>query len=80
MCVGRCEITRRADNEPDVARRAAYMREAETIMQLDAPVVPVWYTTNNNVLNPKITGFVDNIADHHPTRFLCVKDAKKAAP
>jgi len=69
-----------ADNEPDVKTRADILRRAEEIMQKDAPVASLWYTINKNLVNPRVTGFYDNIADHHPTRFLCFKDAKKAAP
>lgn len=68
-----------ANREADVVKRAAILREAEAMMQLDAPVATLWYTINKNLVDPKITGFVDNIIDHHPTQYLCFKDQKPAA-
>jgi len=64
----------KADNEPDVAKRAQFMADAEQVMLEDAPVAPIYFYVNKNLVNPKITGWVDNIIDHHRTRFLCVKD------
>ncbi|MET0295663.1 MAG: peptide ABC transporter substrate-binding protein, partial [Phenylobacterium sp.] len=65
-----------ADNEPDVARRAAILRQAETLFLADDNVVTTTFGTSRNLVNPKITGWVDNIVDRHPTRYLCVKGAK----
>jgi oligopeptide transport system substrate-binding protein len=64
----------KADNEPDAAKRAQYLADAEEIMLEDAPVAPIYFYVNKNLVNPKVTGWVDNIIDHHRTRFLCVKD------
>ncbi len=63
----------KADNEPDPARRAAYMAEAEHMMLEDAPIAPVYFYINKNLVSPRITGWVDNLVDHHRTRWLCVK-------
>lgn len=63
-----------ADNEPDVAKRAEDMRRAESIMLADAPLAPVFFYVNKNLVNPRITGWVDNIVDHHRTRYLCEKN------
>jgi oligopeptide transport system substrate-binding protein len=68
----------RADNEPNAAIRADYMAQAEAVMLDDAPVVPIYFYVNKNLVNPKVTGWVDNIVDHHRTRFLCVAGAKPA--
>jgi len=63
-----------ADHEPDVARRAQYLRQAESIMLADAPLAPIFFYTNKNLVNPKVTGWVDNIVDHHRGRYLCEKN------
>jgi oligopeptide transport system substrate-binding protein len=63
----------KADNEPDADKRADYLREAETMMLTDAPIAPIYFYINKNLVNPRITGWVDNIVDHHRTRWLCVK-------
>ena len=69
----------RADHEPDGARRAAYMREAESIMLGDMPVVPISFSVNKNLVNPRITGWQDNITDLHRTRYLCERGARPTA-
>ena len=62
-----------ADNEPDAAKRAAILARAEALMLSDAPVAPYYFAVNTNLVNPRITGFTDNIVDQHRSRYLCVK-------
>jgi oligopeptide transport system substrate-binding protein len=62
-----------ADNEPDAGRRADLMARAETVMLRDASVAPVFFYVNKNLVSPKVTGWVDNIIDHHRARYLCLK-------
>ncbi|MDP3660785.1 peptide ABC transporter substrate-binding protein [Phenylobacterium sp.] len=69
----------RADNEPDAVRRAGYLAQAEEIMLRDAPVAPVFFYVNKNLVSPKVTGWVDNIIDHHRSRYLCVEGRQPAA-
>jgi len=63
----------KADHEPDAVKRAQYMAEAEHIMLEDAPIVPVYFYINKNLVSPAVTGWVDNLVDHHRTRWLCMK-------
>ncbi len=63
----------KADNTPDPKARAALLAQAEAMMLDDAPIVPLYFYINKNLVNPKITGFVDNIVDQHRARWLCVK-------
>ncbi|HRD27107.1 MAG TPA: hypothetical protein PLO65_02280, partial [Caulobacter sp.] len=63
----------RADQEPDAVKRAALIARAEHIMLEDAPVAPIFYYVNKNLVRPEITGWVDNLLDHHRTRWLCLK-------
>lgn len=65
-----------ANNEPDLKAREAILREAESLMLNDVPVAPVYFASNQNLVSPRVTGWIDNIVDQHPTRFLCFKDAK----
>lgn len=63
----------RADQEPDPVKRAAFIARAEHIMLEDAPVAPIFFYVNKNLVRPEITGWVDNLLDHHRTRWLCLK-------
>jgi oligopeptide transport system substrate-binding protein len=49
------------------------MAQAEQVMLEDAPITPVYYLINKNLVSPRITGWVENLSDHHRTRWLCVK-------
>jgi oligopeptide transport system substrate-binding protein len=68
-------LLRQADNEPELKRRAALLAQAEAIMLRDAPIAPYYFAVNTNLVNPRVTGFVDNITDHHRSRYLCAKGA-----
>ncbi len=70
------DLLARADNEPDAKVRAGYLAEAEKIMLDDAAVAPVFFYVNKNLVSPKITGWVDNIVDHHRTRYLCMANPR----
>lgn len=65
----------KADAEPDANRRADYLAEAEKIMLDDVPIAPIYFYVSKNLVNPNITGFTDNIIDHHRARYWCVKGA-----
>ncbi len=69
-----------ADHEPDGARRARYLAQAEQMMLDDADVAPLLVGVNLNLVNPLITGWVDNAADIHPIRDLCLNDAGGTRP
>jgi len=63
----------KADNETDIKRRAGDLAKAEQTMLNDATVAPIYFYVNKNLVNPRITGWVDNIVDVHRARLLCVK-------
>jgi oligopeptide transport system substrate-binding protein len=65
----------KADHEPDAVVRAGYMARAEQMMLDDADVAPLLIGVNLNLVNPHITGWVDNDTDIHPIRDLCRNDA-----
>jgi oligopeptide transport system substrate-binding protein len=69
----------RADKEPDAGKRAAILARAEQLMLDDAAVAPTFFYMAKNLVNPKVTGWVDNIVDYHPVRYLCMPGAKAQA-
>jgi oligopeptide transport system substrate-binding protein len=66
----------KADHDPDIASRAAILVQAEHMMLEDAPVAPVFFYVSKNLVNPRVTGWIENIADHHRKRWVCFKDAE----
>ncbi|HEX3916621.1 MAG TPA: peptide ABC transporter substrate-binding protein [Caulobacteraceae bacterium] len=72
-------LLNKADNEPDAAKRTAYLAQAEQLALDDANLVPLYDGVNSNLVNPHITGWVDNDSDIHPIRALCRNDAPAVA-
>lgn len=62
-----------SDHEADAARRAAILAKAEQTMLDDEAIIPLFYVVNRALVSPKVTGWVDNVARIHPTRWMCVK-------
>ena len=60
-----------ANAEPDGNKRAAIMAKAEHIVLEEAPNAPVTFDINYSLVSPKVTGWVDNISDKHPSRYMC---------
>jgi len=65
-----------ANNEKDLKKRAHTMRVAEQLMLDDHTVAPLYFGVSRNLVNPKVTGWVDNSEDFHKIRWLCVKGAR----
>jgi oligopeptide transport system substrate-binding protein len=59
-----------ADSEPDAGKRAAILARAESLMLEDAPVAPIYFYVNKNLVNARIAGWRDNLTDWHRVRFL----------
>jgi oligopeptide transport system substrate-binding protein len=50
--------------------RAAVLRQAETLLMRDMPVIPLYYYVSRHLVKPGVNGFVDNIRDIHLSRYL----------
>ena len=62
----------KADQEPDAARRALILREADQRMMDDEGMAPIGYVVSRSLVSPKVTGWVDNSLNVHRARWLCV--------
>jgi oligopeptide transport system substrate-binding protein len=59
-----------ASTEADPGKRMKELSDAEAILMKDLPVMPLLYYSNHNIVSPKLHGFVDNVMDKHPSRFI----------
>ena len=65
-------LMRRAEVTLDLDARARLMEDAERIMLADAPIIPLSNDVSRRLVKPWVTGWVDNIVDVHPTRYLAI--------
>lgn len=66
-------ILDQATQEPDGAKRAALLHQAEALMLADTAVLPLLTRVTQDIVSPEITGYVDNPEDIHRTRYMCRK-------
>jgi ABC-type oligopeptide transport system substrate-binding subunit len=62
----------RALREADLVRRAALLREAESIALADQPVAPLYYLVSRRLVSPRIVGWQNNPRGIHVSRWLSV--------
>jgi oligopeptide transport system substrate-binding protein len=69
-------LLNQSNQEQDLAKRAAIFAEAEKLMLEDFPITPMWVQVTQALVDPTLTGWVDNAKDNHRSRFLCRKGMK----
>jgi oligopeptide transport system substrate-binding protein len=67
----------RADHESDLVRRGQVLKHAEHIAMEDATIAPIFHYVSKNLVSPKLTGWVPNLADWHRSRYLCFAGRKQ---
>lgn len=67
-----------ANAEADLEARAALLAQAEALMLSQDALIPIYFVVNKALVNPRVTGWVDNIANFHRARWLCVDGAPQA--
>ena len=60
----------RAAAERDLATRADLLHRAESIAVRDLPWIPVMHTRSKALISPRLQGYVPNLRNAAPTRFL----------
>jgi oligopeptide transport system substrate-binding protein len=67
------ELMAQSSRENDPAVRADMLRRAEQIALDENPIIPVFLESSANLVDPRITGFYDNIEDKHRARWMCIR-------
>jgi oligopeptide transport system substrate-binding protein len=66
------ELVKGGAFETDLAVREGMLEEAERIFLEDSPLIPIYFYTTQHMVKPTVGGWIDNIKDVHPSRFLSV--------
>ena len=64
-----------ANAEADLEARAETLAQAEALMLAEDALAPIYFVVNKALVNPRVTGWMDNIANFHRSRWLCVEGA-----
>jgi oligopeptide transport system substrate-binding protein len=64
---------RQARQEPDPAKRADLLREAEAILvDEEMPIVPLYFYVYTYLVRPKVRGVFDNFRNVHPFQYMYI--------
>jgi len=63
----------RSNHIRDPAARATVLREAETLLMSENPVIPIYYYVGRRLVSPRVKGWIDTPGGTTPTRFLRVE-------
>lgn len=64
-----------AGAEPDPVRRMQALRDAERLLLDEQPIIPIYFYTTMNMVNPRVKNFSLNPQDTHPLHILRVDGA-----
>ncbi|MFB2561940.1 peptide ABC transporter substrate-binding protein [Rhizobium sp. IMFF44] len=67
-------LIKQGNEEIDLKKRAEIYKKAEQLALDDSAAIPIYYYVSQNIVAPKVQGFVDNIQDIHRTRWLSIKE------
>ncbi|MFC4724423.1 peptide ABC transporter substrate-binding protein [Glycocaulis abyssi] len=67
-------LVAQANRTVDAEERGRLLVEAEQIMLNEMPYIPIVYYVNKSLVNPRVTGWEDNIVHIHRTRWMCFSD------
>jgi len=64
-------LIEKAQREPDLAKRAAILREAESIVVEDEfPIIPLYMYVNQGMKVETLQGWYENVRDLHPFQYM----------
>lgn len=64
------ELLVKASETNDVSERAELLQQAEKLMLEEIPIIPLYHYATKSLVSQRVKGWLFNIRDVHPTRFL----------
>ena len=72
-------LVARAAIEFDPAERMELLRRAEDILMDELPILPIYFYVTQNLVDPRLGGFYDNVQDEHFPKFFYWMDDEQLA-
>jgi oligopeptide transport system substrate-binding protein len=63
-------LIRRAANTMDQQQRFEYFQQAEQILSVEVPIIPIYTYTQNYLRSNDVKGWHDNVLDYHPLKYV----------
>ncbi len=68
-----------ASRELDREKRARILHDAEAILMEEMPILPIYFYVTQNVVDPRLGGFYENVQDEHFPKFWYWMDDEELA-
>ena len=69
------DLMRRAAAQTDPDMRRRYLEEAERLLLIEQPLIPLYFYVSKHLVSTEVAGWADNILDYHYSRFLSLPGA-----
>lgn len=66
------DVLLKSSNRVSGNARMGLLQRAEAQLMQDMPVIPLYYYVSRHLVNPRVSGFSDNVRDIHLSRYLGV--------
>ncbi len=66
-------LLEQANMERNLPKRASILAQAEQLILNASAIIPLWNNFALHLVNPDITGFIDNASNIHRSEYLCHK-------
>jgi len=68
------DLMHRAAQHTDLALRRVYLEEAERLMLLEHPLIPIYFYVNKSMVSPRVRGWGDNVLNYHYSQHLSLAE------
>jgi oligopeptide transport system substrate-binding protein len=65
-------LMKKAGETIDIDERAAVLKEAETLLLEELPIIPIMYYSSGSLVSEKLQGWEDNVMNVHGTRWMSI--------
>jgi oligopeptide transport system substrate-binding protein len=71
------DLIEKARTETNPKKRMEILAEAETLLNEEQPIIPIYWYVSKNLVQPRVKGFFNNNQDVHPLNVLWIEEPPK---